>query len=206
MTKPKLPTAGSRELRHFRLETRDLDERQFIVSGLASSVESPYDMGWYTETIKRGAFTKTLAASPDVQLTVNHAGLPLARTTNGSLTLREDATGLHFTAQLQRDDEDAQRVMRKLADGLLTECSFAFRVVRQAWNDDYDQRSIQEVSLHRGDVSIVNYGANPNTPVTARAARRATVRDLRTYQARARALALAGRDRTVRLRNEAGRR
>ena len=38
-------------------------------------------MGGYTETIARGAFTKTLSERPDVQLLINHEGLPLARTT-----------------------------------------------------------------------------------------------------------------------------
>jgi hypothetical protein len=45
--------------------------------------------------------------------------------------------------------------------------SFAFRVTRQQWSPDYDQRDILEVDLHRGDVSVVNFGANPATSVGA---------------------------------------
>jgi hypothetical protein len=41
--------------------------------------------------------------------------------------------------------------------------SFAFRVTRQEWSPDYSQRDITEVNLSKGDVSIVNYGANPHT-------------------------------------------
>jgi DnaJ-class molecular chaperone len=41
--------------------------------------------------------------------------------------------------------------------------SFAFRVLRQEWNEDYTRRWINEVSLDKGDVSLVNYGANPTT-------------------------------------------
>jgi len=57
----------------------------------------------------------------------------------------------------------------------MDQCSFAFMVVRQKWGWtedtglDQDQREIQEVNLNRGDVSIVTQGANPFTPVTARA-------------------------------------
>jgi hypothetical protein len=40
--------------------------------------------------------------------------------------------------------------------------------VSQDWNSDRSERKITEVSLDRGDVSVVNYGANPNTPVLAR--------------------------------------
>ena len=136
--------------------------------GVASSVESPYEMGFYTETIKRGAFDKTLAGGPDVQLLINHEGLPIARTTNGSLRLFATDTGLEFEARASADDPDASRVAQKIGSGLMDQCSFAFRVVDQEWSDDYDQRDIREVSLDRGDVSIVNYGANPNTPVTVR--------------------------------------
>ncbi len=47
--------------------------------------------------------------------------------------------------------------------------SFAFRIVRGEWSPDYTQYRILEVDLDRGDVSAVNYGANPNTSISARA-------------------------------------
>ncbi len=73
------------------------------MSGYASLSATPYDMGSYEEQISPGAFA-SLSSRPDVQLLVNHEGLPLARTTNGSLMLREDDKGLRFDAQLDRDD------------------------------------------------------------------------------------------------------
>jgi HK97 family phage prohead protease len=138
--------------------------------GLASSTESPYDMGWYSETIARGAFTKTLSERPDVVLLLNHEGLPLAATRNGSLTLEQTSRGLEFTATADAADPDAARVATKVSSGLLQECSFAFRPTRQTWNEDYTERTINEVSLDRGDVSIVTFGANPNTAVSLRSA------------------------------------
>jgi hypothetical protein len=47
--------------------------------------------------------------------------------------------------------------------GDVDEMSFGFWVTRQQWSPDYDQRDILEVSLNKGDVSVVNYGANPAT-------------------------------------------
>jgi phage head maturation protease len=47
--------------------------------------------------------------------------------------------------------------------GDVDEMSFGFWITRQQWSPDFDQRDILEVSLNKGDVSIVNYGANPNT-------------------------------------------
>jgi hypothetical protein len=33
--------------------------------------------------------------------------------------------------------------------------SFAFSGAKSEWNDDYDQRRITSLSMHRGDVSVV---------------------------------------------------
>ena len=53
--------------------------------------------------------------------------------------------------------------------------SFAFRVKAQEWeatadfpDDDMALRTITEVSLHKGDVSVVNFGANPTTSASVR--------------------------------------
>jgi hypothetical protein len=47
--------------------------------------------------------------------------------------------------------------------GDIDEMSFGFRVVAQVWSPDWTQRDITEVDLNKGDVSAVNYGANPAT-------------------------------------------
>ncbi len=59
--------------------------------------------GSFTEVIRPKAFARTLGENPDVSLLVNHSGAPLARSTSGTLTLREDARGLRFAAQLEPD-------------------------------------------------------------------------------------------------------
>src|SRR5574343_547140 len=46
--------------------------------------------------------------------------------------------------------------------------SFAFRVVKQEWADDYTDRTIREAQLF--DVSVVTFPANPATSVSLRAA------------------------------------
>jgi hypothetical protein len=46
--------------------------------------------------------------------------------------------------------------------------SFAFRVIRQKWNEDRTMRTLTEVSLADGDVSVVTYPAYPATSVEAR--------------------------------------
>lgn len=168
--KAELLSPLTREVRHMPTSTMECRTVGDTITfrGLASSTDSPYEMGFYTETIKRGAFDKTLAKRPDVMLLANHEGLPIARTTNGSLQLSDMGSGLEFSATASADDPDAARVAAKVGSGLMDQCSFAFRVVTQEWNEDYTERDISEVSLDRGDVSIVNFGANPNTAVTVR--------------------------------------
>lgn len=141
------------------------------VEGYASVVDTGYEMydwaGAYTEVVNAGAFTRTLNASPQVQLLLNHGGLAMAYTSAGTLQLSEDATGLHMSADLNTSRTDVRDMLAAIDDGNVDEMSFAFRVTRQQWSPDYDQRNIQEVDIHRGDVSVVNFGANPATSVGA---------------------------------------
>ncbi|MFJ6348662.1 HK97 family phage prohead protease [Streptomyces sp. NPDC092046] len=155
-----------------QLETRAKEGSSGVttISGYASVVEKPYEMwdflGAYAEVVRGGAFTKTLNETPQVQLLLNHGGLAMAYTKAGSLRLSEDSTGLHMEADVSTARSDVQDMLLALDDGSVDEMSFAFRVTRQVWSPDYDQRDILEVDLHRGDVSVVNFGANPATTVT----------------------------------------
>ncbi|OBK89453.1 hypothetical protein A5649_13455 [Mycolicibacter heraklionensis] len=142
--------------------------------GYAATFE-PYEMyggpancGWI-EQIGRNAFDRTLREQPDLHLLVNHEGLPLARTGSGTLELSVDDHGLKVRAELDRSDPDVQQLEPKMRRGDMNEMSFAFRVKAQTWSaapgydDPQSQRTITEVSLHKGDVSVVNWGANPTT-------------------------------------------
>jgi HK97 family phage prohead protease len=152
------------------MELREIDADTWNLTGFACVYDTPYDMGFYVETVRSGAGRRTLGESPDVQLLINHTDLPLARTLPGTLRLEERAvpdmpgkTGLFVDADLDKQDPDAQRLQRKMARRDLDAMSFAFQVTDQEWSDDYSQRTIKTYSLHRGDVSVVNQGANPAT-------------------------------------------
>ncbi|MGW1892139.1 HK97 family phage prohead protease [Streptomyces sp. NPDC002004] len=136
-------------------------------TGYACVTEVGYEMedwlGPYTEVVRSGAFKKTLNESADVPFLVNHSGLTLARTKSGTLRLAEDDTGLHAEADLDPASPHVQALRSAMDRGDVDEMSFGFWVTRQQWSPDYDQRDILEVNLNKGDVSIVNYGANPNT-------------------------------------------
>jgi hypothetical protein len=149
-------------------------QRRYHLEGHASVVEQPYEMwdsfGPYMEIIERGAFDRTLAAGPDVAFLVNHRGVTMARTTNDTLRLAMDDPGLKTDAWLNPKRQDVSDLVTAIEDKDVTEMSFAFMLADGAgrWNEDFSEFRISEVDIDRGDVSAVNYGANPYTDVSAR--------------------------------------
>lgn len=150
------------------IELREDGDGSLTFTGWASVTERSYDMGWYQETIAQGAFARTLSMNPDVQMLINHEGLPIARTVGGSLRLAEDDQGLRVDATLDPTDPDVQRLAPKVRAGLIDQMSFAFSGAKSSWNEDMDQRTITSLDIHRGDVSVVNQGANPATSFSMR--------------------------------------
>lgn len=149
------------------------------VTGLGYDMYGGPDKGGWTEFIDPGAFKRTLAQKPDVAFLVNHEGMTLARTKAGTLTLAEDEVGLEVKAQLDTRVSSANDLVVAMERGDIDEMSFAFRVMDQVWLDRdgeevpwWDlagiERHIREVSLQKGDVSAVNYGANPFTDAALR--------------------------------------
>ncbi|MEU8906512.1 HK97 family phage prohead protease [Streptomyces mirabilis] len=136
-------------------------------TGYACVTEQGYEMedwlGPFTEVVRAGAFKKTLDEGADVPFLVNHSGLTLARTKSGTMRLAEDDTGLHTEAELDPASPHVTALRSAMDRGDVDEMSFGFWITRQQWSPDFDQRDILEVSLNKGDVSVVNYGANPNT-------------------------------------------
>lgn len=144
-------------------------------SGVASVFEHGYVMydafGDYTEIVDPGAFDDTLRdAGLDVTLVIGHDQIRrIARTTLGTLRLAAGTEGLMVDADLDPTDPDVAYVAPKLRAGLFDEMSFAFRIESGQWSPDYEQFRITKVDLHRGDVSIVGWGANPATSASLRA-------------------------------------
>ena len=149
------------------VQARSAEDGTMRLAGYAavfneSSVPLPFK-----ESIAPGAFRKTLTETPDVRLLINHEGLPLARSKNGTLKLNEDDRGLYFEAELA-DTTEARDIYKLVERGDVDQMSFGFRVIRQKWSEDRSRRVLTEVSLADGDVSVVTYPAYPTTTVEAR--------------------------------------
>ena len=168
MKKTELRGAPERRSLSTPFEVRAASDSELTLTGYASVFDAPYDImggqpfGW-SEVVDVKAFDETLKANPDVHLLINHEGMPLARTRSKTLTLSTDSHGLKVEASLDRSDPDVQRLEVKMKRGDMNEMSFAFRTIRDQWNDDETERRLLEVSIDKGDVSVVNFGANPAT-------------------------------------------
>ena len=160
------------------IEARQADDGTMRMAGYAAVFNEASLPLPFIEKIAPGAFTKTLQETPDVRLLTNHEGLPMARTKNGTMRLYEDETGLYFEAELANTQE-AKDLYTLVSRGDVDQMSFAFRVIRQNWSKDRTERTLTEVSLADGDVSIVTYPAYTATSVEAREALKKAVLEIK---------------------------
>jgi HK97 family phage prohead protease len=143
------------------------------LSGVASVVETPYSMwdifGPYEEKVSSRAFDASLSRGPDVAFLVNHGGLTMARTRAGTLMLSAMPQGLAIETWANRQRNDVHDLAIAIAEGSIDQMSFAAFLEEGEWNDDFTQFTILRLDLDCGDVSAVNFGANPNTSIAHRA-------------------------------------
>ena len=154
--------SDERRVAYTTIDVREMqDGEASTLYGYAAVFDSPSEPMPFVEYVKRGAFAKTLERGADVRLLIDHEGVPLARTTSGTLRLQEDDHGLAVVADLDPNNPDAMRVMSALKRGDLSQMSFAFRTVDASFSDDRMVRELREVELF--DVSVVTFPAYERT-------------------------------------------
>ena len=145
-------------------EVRAAGDDTLVVEGYASNFDVEYDLGYFKESVSRGAFDEVL--NDDVRFLLNHTGAPLARTTNGTLELSVDETGLKYRAALA-DTQDGRDLYKLIKRGDITQSSFAFTIDKDEWSEDRSTRTITKVGRLL-DTSAVTYPASASTSVYAR--------------------------------------
>jgi HK97 family phage prohead protease len=145
-------------------EVRAAGDDALVVEGYASNFDVEYDLGYFKETVARGAFDNVL--QDDVRFLLNHTGAPLARTTNGTLELSVDDQGLKYRAALA-DTQDGRDLYKLIKRGDITQSSFAFTIDSDTWSEDRSTRTITKVGKLL-DTSAVTYPASPTASVYAR--------------------------------------
>lgn len=140
-----------------------------MIRGYAARFNSPsQDLGGFIEKIDPGAFAKAIDRD-DVRALFNHdSNLILGRNKAGTLTLREDESGLY--CEIDPPDTTAGRdLVESIRRGDIDGMSFAFSPVDDSWgkmDDGTPLRTLREVALY--DVSPVTYPAYRSTSVGVR--------------------------------------
>ncbi len=161
---------SKREVRYLQLAELRADDSsgQPKITGYAARFNSWADIGgWYAykESIRPGAFAKTIKEA-DIRALWNHdPNYVLGRNRAGTLKLWEDEQGLAVEI-LPPDTQAANDLMVSMKRGDVNQMSFAFQVVKEEWNEETGERTLLEVRLY--DVSIVTYPAYEDTSAVVR--------------------------------------
>jgi uncharacterized protein len=127
------------------------------------------DLGGFTETIRPGAFRRTLAGKPDVLALLDHdTRLVLGRTTSGTLKLNEDANGLAFEIDVA-DTQPGRDLLVSVSRGDVRGASFAFKVREDRWSNSNAGMLRELLDVDLLDVTVTANPAYKDTVVDRRA-------------------------------------
>lgn len=149
------------------IETRE--HAQDIITGYAAVYNSDsLDLGFFTEVIRPGAFSRAIEESQDVRALLDHnTGKIIGRTKAGNLTISEDERGLKVTLQ-PIDTEDGRTAIEWVRSGVVDGFSFGFETLTDKWGLK-DGRSYREIlDLNLFEVSLVAFPAYTATSVALR--------------------------------------
>lgn len=145
--------------------------------GWASTTDSGYDvhdwLGTYVETIRSGAFAKSLRETPNVMMFFDHDGVPLASTGADTSRLSEDKQGLRNEADWDLRSPYSNGIAISVQRGDLSKMSFSFAAMQDDWTADYSARTVTELRLY--DTSVVSFPANPETSAMLRSEMRSAL-------------------------------
>ena len=138
------------------------------ITGYAAVFNTWADIGgWFKESIKPGAFAKTIKES-DVRALMNHnENYVLGRNKAGTLKLGEDSKGL----AVEIDPVPAtwaDDLLKSMRRGDVSQMSFGFQVNKSEVDYEKDERILTDVTLF--DVSVVTFPAYPTTSAQVRSA------------------------------------
>lgn len=166
------------EIRNVEIRAADGGGEELHVEGYAAVFqqrtllwESPFSGTKYYEIIAPEAVDSRTDMS-DVILRYNHsdAALILARSSNGTLTVTPDETGLKISAKIAPTTA-GKDIYQLIKRGDISKMSFAFAVDKDEWENDQanktQTRTIRHISMVY-DVSPVDVPAYDGTSITAR--------------------------------------
>lgn len=146
--------------------------------GYAAVFDQETRIADFSEVIRKGAFTASLADGKDKLALVDHdSGKVLARTRSGTLRLSEDERGLRYEIDLPETNL-GRDILALASRGDIGGASFAFTVPDGGESWSGDKRELRSLSVH--EVSVVqSFPAYSGTSVQARSRQQRTDADRR---------------------------
>jgi uncharacterized protein len=144
----------------------DIDQAPKIV-GYAAVFNTWADIGGglFKESIKPGAFRKTIKEN-DIRALIDHKSEQIiGRNKAGTLKLREDDKGLAVEI-FPTPTTYANDLIMNMRAGNISQMSFGFQVNKQEINYERDERVLEDVTLF--DVSVVSFPAYESTTAQVR--------------------------------------
>lgn len=126
------------------------------------------DLGGFVEVIQPGAFKSSMGQ--DVRALIDHKGIAIARTSNSTLIISEDETGLRVEIDLP-DTTAGRDIGESVRRGDVDQMSFGFRVREggQIFTEGEDGEIIRTLTdINLLEASIVTFPAYPDTSVASR--------------------------------------
>ena len=169
----------NKEVRAFNLECRAEESEQHgtFITGTPIVFDQATDMGWYQETIARGALDETNLK--DVRFLVGHntSMIPLARSRNNNENSTMQLTivpeGMDIRVDLDTEEnQDARTLYSAVKRGDITGMSFMFTVDKSAWEEEDTPNPIRRI-VHIDkvfEVSAVAFPAYDQTTLQAASA------------------------------------
>ena len=166
----------NKETRSFNFEVRAEENEQHgtYITGTPIVFDQATDMGWYEETIARGALDAT--DLKDVRFLVGHntGMIPLARSRNNNENSTMQMTvgdgGMDIRVDLDTENNaEAKALYSAVKRGDMSGMSFMFIVDKDSWDDiesDYPKRTIRSIKTVM-EVSAVAFPAYPQTTIQA---------------------------------------
>lgn len=166
------------EIRAFNFEVRAQNDEEHgnFLEGTPIVYDSWTDLGWYDETIDRGALANTDLR--DVRFLVNHNTdmIPLARSRNNNenSTMQmsiDDEVGMNIRVNLDTENNaEAKALYSAVERGDISGMSFMFQVDGDRWEDiDTEHPKRHILSIRRVmEVSAVTFPAYEATSIQTR--------------------------------------
>lgn len=163
----------------YRSVKTEYNEEENKIIGYAAKYDSPSEEMWswlgtYREYIDNGAFEGVLKKGDDVRCLFNHDdNQVIGRTSNGTLKLEADKIGLYFECEYDPEITWHADLVKSLKRGDINQCSFAFTLSKDDFEDSYDEENDVLIRHIKGfdhlyDVSVVTRPAYPQTEAYAR--------------------------------------